>query len=132
MTRRLKLSPDVARLNPDLPAAVSVAAPNKYHARRVTVDGVTYDSQREAEVIGGLRLRERAGEICCLSIHPRYPLYVGDDLICYYVADAEYHDRATGKTVVVDVKAPVTKTQAYRIKAKLFAALYRLKVTEVA
>jgi len=35
---------------------------NKYHARRTTLDGITFDSKREAKHWATLRILERAGK----------------------------------------------------------------------
>lgn len=51
--------------------------PNKYHARRVSVDGEKFDSQAEYERWRELRLLERAGEISNLERQVKIPLEIG-------------------------------------------------------
>jgi len=108
---------------------VKIAKPHKYHARRTTVDGVKFDSEREAEYIGGLILQQRAGIIRLLEIHPSYPITVNGVLIGVYEADARYVLVETGATVVVDVKG--VRTPLYRLKKKLVEAIYDIRIQEV-
>lgn len=94
------------------------------------VDGVAFSSKKEARRYGELRLLERAGEITGLKVQPSFPLDVNGVPICRYVGDFEY--RREGVRVVEDVKSPVTrKHPVYRIKAKLFAAVFGFQITEV-
>lgn len=107
---------------------------NKYHARKVTVDGITFDSLSEARRYGELRLLERAGEIQDLKVHVKFPLEVNDQLICSYVADFVYLQLHPRRAVFEDVKGGRTggtRTAVYRLKRKLFKAIYGLDITEV-
>lgn len=97
---------------------------NKYKAVKVTVDGHVFDSKTEATRFQHLRLLERAGEIRALVAHPKYPLVVEGEHICSYEGDSSYFDVKLGKHVVEDVKSKPTKTDAYKIKRKLFMALF--------
>lgn len=101
---------------------------SKYGNRRVTVDGIGFASVKEAARYGELKLLERIGEIEQLSLQPRFPLKVNGKLVCTYVADFSYLDRA-GKVVVEDVKGH--RTREYINKANLFEALHGFPVTEV-
>jgi len=47
-----------------------------FPAKRVTIDGTSFDSQSEANRAGELKLLERAGRIRKLEFHPRLPMYV--------------------------------------------------------
>lgn len=107
---------------------------SKYSSAKTDVDGVTFDSKKEAEFYAELKLRERAGEISRLRLQPRYLL---QDAFKHegkqyreieYVADFEYIEN--GETVVVDVKG--FKTAVYMIKKKLFLYKYgdRVKFIE--
>lgn len=51
---------------------------NKYGARRVIVDGITFDSDREAKRWALLQLRVKAGEITDLERQVKVPLFGRD------------------------------------------------------
>lgn len=79
---------------------------NKYHNKKVTVDGLTFDSIKEANRWQELKLMERAGKITGLSrqlwieIVPKTKLHRAR----HYVADFVYFDKEQGKTIYEDVK----------------------------
>ena len=100
---------------------------SKYHAVKTDVDGITFDSKKEAARYEYLKTLERAGVISDLKLQPRYLLQ--EPFVCdgkkerkiEYVADFEYHQ--DGEIIVEDVKGK--KTDVYLLKRKLF--LYRYK-----
>jgi hypothetical protein len=103
----------------------------KYGNVKKTVDGITFDSLKEAARYGVLRLRERAGEIAQLEVHPRFPLVVHGQSCGDYIGDFAYRD-ADGVAHVEDVKSAATrKLPVYRLKSRLVWALYGLRVEEV-
>lgn len=101
---------------------------NKYNARKLSIDGHTFDSKMEAERYLELKALELAGEIGCLKLQPRFLLqegfeYQGEKIRkMEYVADFQYTDMNTGATVVEDVKG--VRTEAYKLKRKLFLSMY--------
>lgn len=103
---------------------------SKYSSAKTDIDGITFDSKKEAEFYAELKLREKAGEISHLRLQPRYLLQ--EAFKCEgkqyreieYVADFEYVEG--GETVVVDVKG--FKTAVYMLKKKLFLYKYGDKV----
>lgn len=103
---------------------------SKYSSAKTDVDGIRFDSKKEAEFYAELKLRERAGEISHLRLQPRYLLqeafkYEGKQYReIEYIADFEYIEN--GITVVVDVKG--FRTAVYMIKRKLFLYRYGNKV----
>ena len=108
---------------------------NKYRAKKVSLDGITFDSIRESKVYGELRLREKAGEIQQLKVHPRWKLTVDGYHICDYISDFSYYEVENGRAErfrVVDVKSPITaKLPEFRLKKKLMAAIYKIDVKVV-
>lgn len=103
--------------------------PSKYHAKRVKLDGYTFDSKVEARRYEQLKLLERAGEIRRLEIHPRYQVVPASmqGKAVYYVADFTYREipenaetwaEEQGRWVVEDVKG--FRTPLYRLKVRLF------------
>ena len=102
----------------------------KYNNARVEVDGMQFDSKREAARWQELRLMERAGEISDLRRQVRYelvPKLPGERRVDY-IADFVYRDK-DGNEVVEDVKG--VRTQAYIIKRKLMLWRYGLRIREV-
>lgn len=101
---------------------------NKYHARRCTVDGHSFDSQAEAARWIELRLLETVGEITELHVHPRYlliPAFTDGQGVrqraMYYEPDFDYYDNQTKTYAAEEVKGGrATMTAAWRLKAKLF------------
>ncbi len=92
---------------------------NKYRARKVKMDGYTFDSKAEATRYAELKLMEKAGEISHLEIHPRFVLFpvakIGKKALpkIQYTADFAYIQN--GKRVVEDVKGMITRDAALRM-----------------
>lgn len=110
----------------------------KYGNRKVLMDGVEHASKKQGLRWVRLRQDERDGKIRNLRREVPYRLEVNGDLICKYIADHVYEiplENVGGgwtETVVEDVKSPITrKNRAYRIKVKLMAAIYGIKIREV-
>lgn len=99
---------------------------NKYNAKKVKLDGYTFDSMMEADHYCELKLLERAKVIRDLKVHPAYILqepfiYQGrKERAIKYEADFSYEE--DGRQVVEDVKG--MRTDAYKIKRKLFLYKY--------
>jgi len=106
---------------------------SKYGAIRTEVDGITFASKKEARRYSELKLLERAGEIAELRLQPRFPLKVNGHLICTYVGDFAYHPTFQGATMAQETveDAKGFKTPAYKLKAKLFHAVFGFPITEV-
>lgn len=105
---------------------------SRYLNQPTIVDGVRFDSKKEATRYSELKILERAGEISELVLQPKYELPVEGERICNYVGDFAYLDKRTGLRVVEDVKSPRTrKIRAYRIKLKLMKAIHGIEVVEI-
>ena len=103
----------------------------KYQNRKTTVDGITFDSAKEARRYGELKLLERAGQITGLEIQPSFRIVVNNCLICTYKADFRYTTdtpHVRGLVVVEDVKG--MKTPVYRLKKKLMLAIHGVEIFE--
>jgi hypothetical protein len=93
------------------------------------IDGVRFDSRKEAARWGELVLLQRAGRIGCLRRQVRIPIRVNGVTVCRYVADAVYLE--DGRRVVEDTKSEITRRlPVYRLKRKLLAALYGIEIRE--
>lgn len=106
------------------------AKPPKYHNTKTEVDGVMFDSLKEANRFQELRMLEKAGQIKDLRRQVRYELQEGFIGMygkpvrpIYYIADADYWEN--GKHIVEDTKSPATrKIKSYRLKKKMFEKRY--------
>lgn len=121
----LKLSPDVAALNPGMTDARLPGA-SKYGNKKAERDGMSFDSIAEAERYDELCLLERAGDIHKLETQVSYTLTVKGVKICDYIADFRY--RQGGQVVVEDVKG--VRTPVYAIKRKLMLAVHGITIYE--
>jgi hypothetical protein len=92
---------------------------SKYGNKRTQVDGNWFHSAAEAKHWIDLKLLERAGEITDVKRQVPFELRVEGVLICKYIADFTYTDKAD-KFYVIDVKG--FRTPEYKLKAKLMAA----------
>jgi hypothetical protein len=99
---------------------------NKYRAVKTVVDGIKFDSKKEAARYQQLKLLERAGEIMELTLQPRFDLIVNGVKCGFYKADFQYLE--VGKYVVEDVKG--MKTPVYNLKKKLVKAIYGIDIFE--
>lgn len=107
---------------------------NKYSNKKTVVDGITFDSKREAKRYGELKLLERGHIISDLRLQPKFMLIASQrrddgkaERACIYIADFAYKEN--GKEVVEDAKG--MKTRDYVIKRKLMLALHSITVREI-
>ena len=120
----------------------------KYHSKKTVIDGITFDSKKEAERYSELKLLERCGAISNLEFQKVYELIPAQyefyerygkngqrlkdgkrclERSCIYKADFVYIEN--GKTVVEDVKG--FRTEEYKIKKKLMLYIHGIKIKEV-
>ena len=118
---------------------------SKYYAKKITVNGITYDSKKEARRHAQLLEMERKGDIKDLrrqvkfvliptqrepdTIGPRGGVKKGKLLEheCAYIADFVYE--ANGKRIVEDTKG--VRTKEYIIKRKLMRYVHGIRIQEV-
>lgn len=100
--------------------------PRKYRNIPTEVDGITFDSRKEAGQWQKLLLRQGSGQIHGLQRQVPYPLEVNGVLIATYFADMTFYEN--GVLVVLDVKG--YRTKEYRLKALLMLALYGITIRE--
>ena len=104
---------------------------SKYHSKKTMVGDKMFDSKKEADRFVELTLMEKAKAIQDLKTQVSFPLIpksqYGREIV--YVADFTYYE--DGNLVVEDVKSPVTKTPLYRLKKRLLAEKYNIKIREV-
>ena len=110
---------------------------NKYGSKKVEVDGIVFDSKKEAKRYQELLLLEKAGEIEDLRRQVKYVLVPSqkDDrgkLIereVSYIADFVYFDCRASECVVEDTKG--FKTKDYIIKRKLLLFVHGIRIKEI-
>lgn len=107
---------------------------SKYGAKKVTVNGITFDSKKEANRYQELLLLERAGQIQGLRRQERYVLIPSQRIdgkvverAVHYIADFAYMQ--DGEWVVEDTKG--FKTRDYIIKRKLMLWKNGIRVKEI-
>ncbi len=121
---------------------------NKYNAKKTMVDGIVFDSKKEAHRYGVLKMLQDQGYISNLQTQvrfeliptqyeevPRYskrgkPLKPGRRCVCpkvSYVADFVY--TVGGDQVVEDVKG--LKTDVYKLKKAMMRWIHGITIYEV-
>jgi hypothetical protein len=105
----------------------SVRKQNKYHAQAQTVDGIRFDSKKEAQRYRELKLSERAGVISGLRWQVPFRLEINGHHITTYKADFVYDEQ--GKQVVEDTKG--MRTRVFLMKKKMMKAQYGIEIKEL-
>ena len=102
---------------------------SKYGAVKTIIDGIQFDSKREAQRYSELKLLERAGVIQNLRLQVKFELIPKQqgERACTYIADFVYEEN--GQTVVEDAKG--MKTKDYIIKRKLMLWMHGIKIREI-
>lgn len=101
---------------------------SKYGAEKMTIDGITFDSRKEAGRYAELKILEKVGRIEHLELQPEFeiaPSYKKNGHTIrrtVYRADFKYYDLERQKTIVEDVKG--YKTETYKLKKKLVEYLF--------
>jgi hypothetical protein len=115
-----------ARISARRRARTGVAV-NKYGAVKTVLDGIRFDSKREADRYARLRVLALAGHITNLQHQVSYDLHaMGGVKVARYVADFVYRDERTQRLVVEDVKG--VKTRMFQLKAKWLKAEHGIEV----
>ncbi len=95
---------------------------NKFGNTRVMVDGIEFQSKKEADRYSELKLLQKAGVIEGLKLQVTFELIPAqpDEKAVKYIADFVYIEH--GKTIAEDAKG--FRTKDYIIKRKLFKHHY--------
>lgn len=115
---------------------------NKYHAKKVEIDGNVFASTKEAKRYELLKGLEKQGIISNLKLQVKYNLIPSQYIMegkkrkcverpCDYIADFVYNDNM-GNTIVEDVKGcKIGGAYAvFKIKKKLMLEKYGIRVYE--
>ena len=107
---------------------------SKYRSRKITRDGITFDSVKEYKRFCELSLLLKAGAITALERQVKFVLIPSQRIDgkvverpCTYIADFSY--RENGKLVIEDTKG--FKTKDYIIKRKLMLYVHSIRIKEV-
>lgn len=123
---------------------------NKYRNRKTVVNGIVFDSKKEAKRYQELLLLERTGAIQSLERQKKYILIPAQrewssevytkgkkkgqpkqgkllERECSYIADFVYQEN--GQTIVEDTKG--VRTKDYRIKRKLMLYIHGIRIREI-
>ncbi len=120
---------------------------NKYRNKKVVMNGIEFDSKKEAKRYAELSLLEKAGVISDLKMQVKFVLIPAQrepDTVgarggikkgkviekeCAYIADFVYKDLTLNETVVEDTKG--VRTKDYIIKRKLMLYVHGIRIKEV-
>lgn len=111
----------------------------KYKNKKTQIDGITFDSKKEAERYKVLKSMQADGLINDLEIQPKFMLIPSQHFETTsrrergvdYVADFRYKDNL-GQIIVEDVKSAITaKDKVYRIKRKMVKYFHDVEIIEV-
>lgn len=121
----------VADINPQLFEKVEQLPKkrSKYGNTETEVDGVKFQSKKEANRYRELLLLLKTGEIGILRMQVEYELNPGGTHSLRYVADFVYIITKTGEEVVEDVKG--WRTKEYRKKRRLMKKVHGIVIKEI-
>lgn len=110
---------------------------NKYFNKKVIVDGIKFDSKKEAKRFQELMILKKAGLIKELELQktfelqPKYTNNKGENIRAItYKSDFFYYDKHLERYIVEDTKG--YRTDVYKIKKKLFEYQYpNLTIKEI-
>lgn len=97
---------------------------SKYRSNKTSIDGHTFDSQKEAEYYCDLKNRLKANDIRGFCIQPTFILAAG----LKYKADFIVFNN-DGTQEIIDVKG--YKTKEYTAKKKVFEDKFDLEIKEI-
>lgn len=109
---------------------------SKYNSRKTVIDGITFDSKKEAKRYVELKNKQDEGEITDLRLQVPFELVPSFTIEIdgkkrkrrniRYIADFVYYE--DGQKIIEDVKG--RKTDIYKLKKKLFEYKYKITIKE--
>ena len=109
---------------------------HKYGAKKTTTDGITFDSKKEAEYYGLLKIRKMSGNISDFELQPKF-IY---KMTCFnpdgfnsriftktykYIADFKVF-YPEGEIEIIDVKG--MQTSEFKRKKKIVEKIYGIEI----
>lgn len=101
--------------------------PRIKNVKRKMVNGIEFDSTKEARCWQDLCLMQQAGQITELRRQVPFQIVVCGNHICQYTADFTF--RKAGRAVVMDAKG--FRTEIFKLKRKLMIACHGVEIEEV-
>jgi hypothetical protein len=112
----------------------------KYKNKKVEIDGITFDSRKEADRYAKLKMLEAAGAIKNLELQKEFELLPPQrrwidgkwkviERAVKYKADFYYYDKIERKYVVEDTKG--FKTKDYILKRKMMLYFHNIQIVEL-
>lgn len=105
---------------------------NKFNAIKTVIDGITFDSKREAARYTQLKIYEKGGLISNLRLQVPYELIPKQTIngkterATKYIADFVYYDTVHKVEVVDDCKGVIT--DVFKLKYKLMKLIHNIDV----
>lgn len=101
---------------------------SKYRNTSTMVDGIKFDSKKEAKRYKELVILQKAGMIGQLRLQVPYELIAknGNNRACTYRADFVYMLTETGETIVEDCKGMATPE--FKLKKKLMKSVHNIDI----
>ncbi|MBO9151900.1 DUF1064 domain-containing protein [Chitinophaga sp. GCM10012297] len=101
---------------------------SKYGNKKTEINGIEFDSIREAKRYKHLLFLQKIGEIAFLKLQVPYELNPGGTHSLIYIADFVYMEAKTGEWVVEDSKG--MRTAVYRKKRRLMKKVHGITIKE--
>ena len=125
--------PNAITSKSDLAAYLAQAGKkNKMRNVRTEVDGIKFQSKKEAKRWATLKLLEKNGLVFDVKRQQPIHCWVNSHKICTAVVDFVYEDLTTGLTVHEDVKGRKAGAayDMFKLKQKLVLALHGIEIME--
>lgn len=109
---------------------------SKFNNVKSEIDGHIFDSNKEAEFYGSLKLKKKAGLIKDFKIQVQYDILVNNIHIAYYYLDFQIENN-DGSFEYIDIKGKdkksnkFIKTGVFALKKRLVEAIYNIKITMI-
>lgn len=119
-----------AKLNRHLfpDAGKKVKKRSKYNNKKIVVDDIEFDSEKEANRYKDLKILLKAGKIGLLELQVPFELNQDGKFSYKYIADFVYLDAETGEKIVEDCKG--ARTPIYKKKRRLMKKVYGITILE--
>lgn len=97
-----------------------------------TVDGIVFDSAKEARRYAELKILQRAGKIADLTPQVALDVNIDGKHYCRFTVDFSYREPASADFIYEEVKSSGTaKDSAYRLRRKAAELFHGIQIREV-
>jgi Protein of unknown function (DUF1064) len=100
----------------------------KYNNKKTIINGITFDSKKEADRYVFLTHRATIGEVVDIHLQVPFVFALEGKKMFTYKADFVYFDKVANELIVEDVKG--FRTPIYKLKKKLIESQHKIKITE--